>query len=451
MAGTAAPGGLLAFFKNLRDSILALRHAPKTIWAIFLVQFFENVAYFSVYDVMAVYLREDLGFQDLSAGWIVGAWGMTISIMMFVSGFICDWIGIRRNLLFAVGSCFVGRVTIALVHDPTVAVAGLFAMTWGVSSMTPTMTAAIRKYTTKETVSAGFSLFYVIMNVGAAAALWIIQFARDVIREPIPLEAFAGWQLTSSQAVFWLGVLTTCASVLTISLAIPGELPAAADAPKRNPFSIFVEVVGERAFWRFFLFVGLLVLVRLVFQHAHITWPTYTMREFGKDFAWAAYWSINPIMIIFLTPVVTALTAKWSAYRAIVIGALVTSFAVALLAMSTTVVASVAFIVVLSLGEAMWSPRLYEYTATIAPKGREASYMGLSQVPMFFAKMGVGPLSGLLLATYCPEQGERNSHLMWGIVAAMTVAGPLLILGLRRVIEPKQAPEAPAPTAIAGA
>jgi hypothetical protein len=48
MATTATPGGLFAFFRNLRDSILALRHAPPTLWAIFLVQFLENVAYFSV-------------------------------------------------------------------------------------------------------------------------------------------------------------------------------------------------------------------------------------------------------------------------------------------------------------------------------------------------------------------------------------------------------------------
>jgi dipeptide/tripeptide permease len=449
MATTATPGGLFAFFRNLRDSVLALRHAPPTLWAIFLVQFLENVAYFSVYDVMAVYLREDLGFDDMGAGAIVGVWGMTISVMMFFSGFICDWIGIRKNLLFGVTSCFAGRLAIALVHDPTVAVAGLFAMTWGVSSMTPTMTAAIRKYTTKDTVSFGFSVFYVVMNLGAAAAPLTIQTSRKLLAEPLRFEGL-GWYVTSSQAVFWLGVFTTLLSVITIALAIPGEPPAPAGERRRNPVSIAWEVISEKAFWRFLLFVGLLVLVRLVFQHAHITWPTYSMREFGKDFPWAGYWTINPFMIILITPVVTMATARWSAYRAIVLGALVTSVAVSFMAFSTTVAASVAFIVVLSLGEAMWSPRLYEYTATIAPKGREASYMGLSQVPMFFAKFGVGFLSGALLGTYCPPTGERNSHLMWGIVAAMTVAGPLLILLLRPVIQPKATAETP-PAAIAGA
>ena len=42
----------------------------------------------------------------------------------------------------------------------------------------------------------------------------------------------------------------------------------------------------------------------------------------------------------------------------------------------------------LSVGEAIWSPRLYEYAAAIAPKGQEASYMALSVLPYFFAKFG---------------------------------------------------------------
>ncbi|MRG93079.1 hypothetical protein [Polyangium spumosum] len=79
-------------------------------------------------------------------------------------------------------------------------------------------------------------------------------------------------------------------------------------------------------------------------------------------------------MIIFLTPVATALTRKVPPYPVIAIGATISAVSVFALAFSTTVAASVVFIVLLSIGEALWSPRLYEYTATIAPPGREANY-----------------------------------------------------------------------------
>ena len=87
----------------------------------------------------------------------------------------------------------------------------------------------------------------------------------------------------------------------------------------------------------------------------------------------------------------------------------------------------VMFQVVLSFGEALWSPRLYDYTANVAPPGKVASYMALSKVPMFFAKVGAGPASGFLLVTLCPETGARNTELMWIIVGLTTLLSPLTL------------------------
>jgi len=87
------------------------------------------------------------------------------------------------------------------------------------------------------------------------------------------------------------------------------------------------------------------------------------------------------------------------------------------------------FIVLYSLGEALWSPRLYEYAAACAPKGQEASYMALSMLPMFAAKFLVGGSSGWLLAKFCPAEGPRHSAVMWlvvGCVALVTPAGTFL-------------------------
>jgi hypothetical protein len=90
----------------------------------------------------------------------------------------------------------------------------------------------------------------------------------------------------------------------------------------------------------------------------------------------------------------------------------------------------VTYQVVLSLGEAVYSPRIYDYTANIAPPGREASYMAYSKAPMFFAKVAAGPITGILLANLCPHEGARNTELMWIIVGASTMLSPItLFLG----------------------
>jgi dipeptide/tripeptide permease len=97
------------------------------------------------------------------------------------------------------------------------------------------------------------------------------------------------------------------------------------------------------------------------------------------------------------------------------------------------------YVVVFSLGEAFYSPRVYEYAAAIAPKGQEASYGALSYIPFLLAKLLVGTFSAALLAKYCPAVGERQSGMMWLFLALMATIAPLGLLALRRWIRAREA------------
>ncbi len=59
--------------------------------------------------------------------------------------------------------------------------------------------------------------------------------------------------------------------------------------------------------------------------------------------------------------------------------------------------------VIVTIGEVLWSPKLYEFTAAIAPKGQEGTYLGLSLLPWFLAKTVVSALSGHMLEYWSPE------------------------------------------------
>src|SRR6266542_1088224 len=58
------------------------------------------------------------------------------------------------------------------------------------------------------------------------------------------------------------------------------------------------------------------------------------------------------------------------------------------------------YLIVFSVGEAFYSPRVYEYAAAIAPKGQEASYGSLAYLPFLVGKFLVG-FGGWLLARFC--------------------------------------------------
>jgi dipeptide/tripeptide permease len=97
------------------------------------------------------------------------------------------------------------------------------------------------------------------------------------------------------------------------------------------------------------------------------------------------------------------------------------------------------FVLFLSIGEAFYSPRLYEYTAAIAPKGQEASYMAMSYLPFFLAKLAVGPLSGALLTWFCPATGPRHSATLWLIIGLSTMLAPIGFLVFQRFIRVHEA------------
>ena len=54
---------------------------------------------------------------------------------------------------------------------------------------------------------------------------------------------------------------------------------------------------------------------------------------------------------------------------------------------------AVLFVVTLSLGESVWSPRWYDYSMSLAPEGREGIFTALASAPLFAAKLPTGEAS----------------------------------------------------------
>ena len=96
------------------------------------------------------------------------------------------------------------------------------------------------------------------------------------------------------------------------------------------------------------------------------------------------------------------------------------------------------YLIVFSIGEAFYSPRVYEYAAAIAPPGQEASYGSLAYLPFLVGKLLVGA-GGWLLAAFCPEHGPRHSGILWLIFALAASVAPIGLLLLRRYIRVPEA------------
>lgn len=480
--------------KSFIGKFTVLKGAPRELWVIYLTKILEILAYGMMSPTIVLWLSSDLGYNDARAGYFVAAWSTIMSFFTVLVGSLTDAIGIRKAFLFGFGVCLLSRGVMAFSVEKWVVLPfGLMLLAVGLSMMVPVMTAAVKRYSTTAQRSMAFSMYYVLMNVGFAIAWWSFDFVRGRLGEygtyTLPL---LGTSLSSYRVLFFLGFVFTIPGLLVTWFflregveATDGGIIVAAEKPRypdKGPVSallaacsgtfketvrIFSGLWRQPAFYRFLVFLTLIVGVKLIYYHMHYTFPKYGIRELGEGAPVGRLFGVlNPVLIVILTPFVGALTQRVSAYRMVTVGSFISAASVFFIAVPprwfsflaqgwigglvaktwlgvqgdvNPLYVSIALCVFfLSIGESLWGPRLYEYTAAIAPKGQEASYMALSVLPFFLAKLTVGMLSGILLARYCPAQGPRNSEMMWLIIALMAIVGPAGIFFLRGYIQVKE-------------
>jgi MFS family permease len=443
------------------NGLKAVFGCPREIWIAYAVKVLESLCYFSSVLVLMIFLTEDMGLSDLQAGTIFGIFSASMSFFMLFVGFVADSMGIKKALLVGLVIALVGRLAITFTVSPWVVYPGLFILSVGFAYMIPLLAAAVKLFSTRKAQKYAFSWYYVIMNVGSLVAGLSLDALRSTFTESLAFSVLGlDLSVRPIQMIFLVAVVATIVSFVLVFFFVRSRIPeleaereaeaAAAAAEQAEPgalaqkepttpeepehkssWQVMKEVTSEKTFWIFITFIFLLVLVKMIFQYNHSLYPVYMDRIDLGEWTGRLY-SINPLIIIFLVPVMTAVTSRMSGYKVIVVGSFVSAASVFLLGLGEAIAFVVAFQVVLSLGEALYSPRLYDYTASIAPPGKEASYMAYSKAPMFFAKVAAGPASGLLLLNLCPESGPRNTELMWIIVGATTMVSPIaLLLGKR--------------------
>lgn len=333
----------------------------------------ESLCYFSSVLMLMIFLTKDMGLSDTRAGTIFGVFSASMSFFMLFVGFIADSLGIKKALTFGLLIALVGRLAITFTTNAWVVYPGLFFLSIGFAYMIPLLAAAVKLFSSRRAQKFAFSWYYVVMNVGSLAAGLALDPIREHFTAPTAFR-FLGMDLAvrPSQIIFLVGVGATLVSLVLVVFFIRNHIPKV---------------------------------------------------EF------------NPFVIIFLVPIMTAITGRMKAYNVIMVGSFIAAGSVFFMGVTESVEMIVLFQVMLSIGEAIYSPRVYDYTASIAPPGREASYMAYSKAPMFFAKVAAGPITGILLANLCPTEGPRNTELMWIIVGVSTLVSPVTLLLGRRWLD----------------
>ena len=449
--------GIRQFLSSFTD----LLKLPRAFWFIIGVFVVDSMAYFGVLTLMTTYLSGDLAWGDAWAGRTVSIFTMLVTLFMLGAGSYAEQFGLRRAILFAVMLTAGGRVLYSMAPGlglssgaAMIIIGSLLVVALGEAILQPVCYSGIKQYTDEKTSSMGYGLIYALMNLGivgvGALSAWMrpaVQRLKegkpaDAVGAPV-LDFFAGFSATGVQAVNWACVVLTLITLAGFFLLMTRKTEAAKLRPdiaqenrKRSQ-----EPLGQRLkeFFaggpfsnpRFIFFIFMLLPVRTLFAHQWLTMPQYILRAYPGGVAdrmeWLVNW-INPAIIFIGVPIATALTRHINVYSMMIVGSLVSAAPTFLLAGGPSLTLLITYFVIFSIGEALWSARFLEYASELAPPGRIAQYMGLANIPWLLAKGTTGFYSGMMLATYCPENTplpELETGTMWFIYGCIAMTSPI--------------------------
>jgi MFS family permease len=476
-------------FRGFLAKFTVLKGAQRNLWLTFGIKFLIYTAYSVTNKTMVLWLSKDLGFSDQAAGALVGwVWAPAMTVFTLLAGSLTDAIGLRRTFFLGVAICTIARSVMVVTTIPSLALAcGVLPLAVGEALGTPVLLAATRRYSTTAQRSISFSIIYMIMNIGYFAAGWIFDYVRQL---HLHVSLF-GFEPSSYQQLFMVSLAfeivlfpviyfirrgaeaNNGGRVIEKSSGDDGTPPSfwksIGDTVRQTAIDtahLFRRLIGQSGFYRllvFFLFIGFL---KAIFLQMDYVFPKFGIRELGVNAPVGKLSAINAVVIICLVPIVGALTQKFAAYRMVIIGGVICAAGVFIMALPTEwfvpashsmigqwlghgylglqgsihpyYIMAALYLIVFSVGEAFYSPRVYEYAAAIAPKGQEASYGSLAYLPFLVGKLLVGA-SGWLLAAFVPEHGPRRPGTMWLIFALAASVAPVGLIVFRRYIRVPEA------------
>jgi len=457
-------------------AIANLKDAPAGLWVTFGLKLLSVTGYKIMMVVMVSYLMKDCGMSDADAQFGYLLLGLMMSGSTLLAGSITDAIGLRRTLAIGVTLAVLARVIMISVSSPWLALtAGLVPVAVGEALCTPVLVAATRKFSTSGQRSVAFSVFYALLNLGFMAGYFIFDGVKQGGGGGSTIMIFGGEH--SIQRVLFAVSGGIELLMLPVLLMLRERGLGADDVPPRKltvggavkeSARLFSMLLRHPGFHRLLMFLAVIGLLKIVFSIMDGVLPTFLERELGEEGGKRAGRAnaVNSVLILILAPVAGILTRKIPAYPMVIFGGFITALSFIFLALPQSAFQGLAdgplgqwvirgyfdwhgaahplfltvvlWQVVFSIGEAFYSPRVYEYAVSIAPKGQEASYAALSAVPLLMGKITTGAVFGWLLTRYCPVDGPRDTVTMWSIVGGLVLLAPLLLLVLRPFIRMRE-------------
>ncbi|MDR1881859.1 MAG: MFS transporter [Prevotella sp.] len=432
----------------------------RAFWVANSVELLERLAYYAVFIVITLYLSNVWGFSDIEAGIVSAIFSAMLYFLPTFAGAYADKIGFRSSIMLAFALLTVGYGGLGLLptllesaglveYGMTTAFTGLETsyLRWSIAPVLAlvviggafikaVISGTVARETTSENRARGYSIFYMMVNVGAFTGKTVV----DPLRRSIGDEGLVYLNFFSASMTFLalIAVFFFYKSVKTEgkgkSLAETGK--ALWKVCRNGRLIVLILIIS--GFW-------------MIQSQMYATMPKYVIRMIGEGASPGWYANVNPLVVFLCVNFVTSLMKKRKALTSMTIGMLIIPFSALVMSFGNQIGSAcvmglhpVAFMMIAgiamqALAECFISPRFLEYFSLQSPKGEEGLYLGFSHLHSFFSYLFAFGLSGFLLERYCPDpkgfasQAEyaaatANAHYIWyvfvgiGMVSAIALA-----------------------------
>ncbi len=436
----------------------------KPFWVANFVELLERLAYYAVFIVITLYLSNVWGFSDIEAGVIAGLFSAMLYLLPVFAGAVSDKIGFRSAIILAFALLTVGYAGLGIL--PTMLesaglvsygmtttytglnesylrwsiIAPLILVVIGGSFIKSVISGTVARETTPENRARGYSIFYMMVNIGAFTGKTVVD----------PLRRSMG-----DQGLVYLNYFSAAMTLLAL-IAVYLFYKSAKTEGKGKSFAELGRSLGKVMLnGRLMLLILIVSGFWVIQSQMYATMPKYVIRLIGEGASPGWYANVNPLVVFVCVNFVTSIMKKRNAITSMMIGMFIIPLSALVMSFGTQVGAAdilgmhpVAFMMIVgiamqALAECFISPRYLEYFSLQAPKGEEGLYLGFSHLHSFFSFLLAFGLSGFLLDKYCPDPrlftneagvldavayaaATQNAHYIWyvfvGIGAISAIA-----------------------------
>ncbi len=316
----------------------------------------------------------------------------------------------------------------------------------GGSFIKSVITGTVAKETTESTRAQAFSIFYMMVNIGAFSGKTIVKPLREA------------W---GNMGLVYINYFSAVMTVLALIMIILFYKSAKHEGEGKSLNEIWQGLVNVMTNGRLITLILIITGFWMVQHQLYATMPKYVLRMAGEGASPSWYANVNPLIVVLTVTFVTRMMASKTPLFSMTVGMFIMPLSAIAMAsgnwfsggaidlgfisMHPIAIMMIIGIALQALGESFISPRFLEFFSLQAPKGEEGLYLGFSHLHSFFASiLGFG-LSGYLLSKYCPdprlfdtheawEKAAVNAHYIWYYFAAIALVSAISLIIYGRVI-----------------